>query len=71
VDIDMRPEGHARGHVDAQQLTIGTRTMSKATVDLSGSGESQQLTLAVWMRRHTPARSPRRATCGTGCGREW
>jgi translocation and assembly module TamB len=47
VDIDMRPNGHAQGHVDALQLTIGSRTLAKAIVDLSGSRESQRLTLAV------------------------
>ncbi|MEO8315741.1 MAG: translocation/assembly module TamB domain-containing protein, partial [Pseudomonadota bacterium] len=46
-DLDMRADGRAQGHIDASQLTVGSRTMQKASLVLTGSGASQHLTLVI------------------------
>jgi translocation and assembly module TamB len=47
VDLDLGTDGHARGQVDISGLEIGARTVQKAGLQLTGSGQQQSLTLNV------------------------
>jgi translocation and assembly module TamB len=47
VNLDLGPDGHAQGHVDATELTIGSRTLQKASMALTGRGDAQRLTVSV------------------------
>jgi translocation and assembly module TamB len=47
VDVDLGTNGHARGQVDLTGLAIGERTMQKASLQLTGSGQQQSLAMSV------------------------
>lgn len=47
VDIDLRTDGHARGRIDISKLELGARTVDKASLQLTGTGEQQKLALTA------------------------
>ncbi len=47
VDMDLGVNGHARGQVDLSGLVIGSRTLQKASVQLTGTGQQQRLAVNV------------------------
>lgn len=47
VDIDLKDTGRAAGKVDVTGLTIGTRTVRSAALEVSGTGKSQRVALSV------------------------
>ncbi len=48
VDVDLTAgDGRAAGALVLQQLTLGARTINTASIGLTGTGDSQRLTVAV------------------------
>lgn len=47
IDVDLKGQGHAQGKIELAGIRHGARTLQQATLNLTGTGKTQQLSLDV------------------------
>ncbi len=50
VDVDLKDAGRAAGKIDLAGVTIGTRTVRTAALEVSGTGKAQRVSLSIRCR---------------------